>query len=1067
MSRVPMWKNILLPFILFPVLVSGQVLEVPVVTQEQDQWCWVGVSCSVLKYYGQDLAQCTIAEYTRSTALWNDWGPVDCCTDATQGCNMWNYNYGMPGSIQDILRHWGVENTGLGSTLTTADVQTHLNAGRPFIIRWGWTSGGGHFVVGHGLNGTSLYYMDPWFGEGRKIAEYSWVVSGGTHTWTHTNVIFTNLPQLAEVALIAPKNDSVGVPVSPTFIWNKSASATPVYQFQISGESAFISPIKDSLSITDTVLSLSGLSNQTVYYWRVRFNNGTIAGAWSPVRRFTTIPLPPGIPSLVSPSDNAANQPVNLQFIWNSTTGAAKYRIQVATDVAFVGIAVDDSTLISVNKTAGPLTPVTTYYWRVSAINAAGTGGWSPVRSFTTVPPPPGIPSLVSPSASAVDQPVSLQLEWNSVAEALKYRVQLATNTGFTGAVVDDSTLTTTSRNVGPLSSGTTYYWRARASNTFGAGAWSLARSFTTVLLPPGIPTLVSPSVNAANQPVSLQLGWSRVTGATKFRVQLATDNAFTGIVVDDSTVTTVSRSVGPLSQGTAYYWRVSASNSAGAGAWSQVRSFTTVLLLPGIPTLVSPSENATDQPVSLQLAWNSINGAAKYRVQLATDNAFTGIVVDDSTLTTVTRSVGPLSVATTYYWRVSAINAVGVGAWSQIRSFSTVLQLPGIPVLVAPSDNAADQPVSLQLVWNSVAEALKYRVQLATNTGFTGTVVDDSTLTTTSRSVGPLASGTVHYWRVNAINDGGAGAWSPVRSFSTVLLPPGVPALTSPANNIADQPVSLELVWNTVVGTTKYRVQLATDNAFSGIVVDDSTLTTVSRSVGPLSPGTTYYWRVSAINAAGAGAWSQVRDFTTVLQLPGIPALASPSDNAADQPLRLQLAWNSVEGVLKYRVQLATDNAFTGIVIDDSTLTSGSKSAGPLSPGTTYYWRVNAINAGGAGAWSPVRGFTTVPLPPGIPLLVSPSDNAADQPASLQLVWNNVAGAVKYRVQLASDVTFTEIVVDDSVLTTVSRSVGPLSAGTGHYWRVNAINAGGAGVWSPVRGFTTVPLPPGIPSLV
>jgi hypothetical protein len=104
------------------------------------------------------------------------------------GCNYWNYNYGYIGSIEDILEHFGsIANTGYGSPLTESEVTAELSINRPFVIRWGWYSGGGHFIVGHGLSGGSMYYMDPWMGEGLKISTYSWVLDNSVHYWSHTN----------------------------------------------------------------------------------------------------------------------------------------------------------------------------------------------------------------------------------------------------------------------------------------------------------------------------------------------------------------------------------------------------------------------------------------------------------------------------------------------------------------------------------------------------------------------------------------------------------------------------------------------------------------------------------------------------------------------------------------------------------------------------------------------------------------------------------------------------------------------------------------------------------------
>ncbi len=194
-------KSLLGTFLLFIAVHSqAQVLNVPEVIQEQDQWCWAGVSKATLNYYGVNQAQCDIAEYARQVITWYNFGSTNCCVDPTLGCNYWNYNYGYDGSIQDILVHFGaIQNYGSGSPLTQPEITTEISDGRPFIIRWGWYGGGGHFLVGHGINGNDIFYMNPWFGEGLHIATYSWLVDdGSSHTWTHTNVLTTNPSGISE-----------------------------------------------------------------------------------------------------------------------------------------------------------------------------------------------------------------------------------------------------------------------------------------------------------------------------------------------------------------------------------------------------------------------------------------------------------------------------------------------------------------------------------------------------------------------------------------------------------------------------------------------------------------------------------------------------------------------------------------------------------------------------------------------------------------------------------------------------------------------------------------------------
>ncbi len=189
-------------------LSPGQVLNVSNTEQQHDQWCWAGSTKCVLDYYGFSTPQqCDIAEYVRTTATFHNFGSTDCCVNALQGCNYWNYNYGAAGSMQDILVHFGnIQNTGIATSLTQAEITTQIQQNKLFIIRWGWSGGGGHFIVGHGINGNNIYFMNPWFGEGLHIGTYSFMLSGidntstSVHTWTHTNKITTDVSGINELA---------------------------------------------------------------------------------------------------------------------------------------------------------------------------------------------------------------------------------------------------------------------------------------------------------------------------------------------------------------------------------------------------------------------------------------------------------------------------------------------------------------------------------------------------------------------------------------------------------------------------------------------------------------------------------------------------------------------------------------------------------------------------------------------------------------------------------------------------------------------------------------------------
>ncbi|MFA4852040.1 MAG: T9SS type A sorting domain-containing protein [Bacteroidales bacterium] len=237
-------KKFLIISIFFILLVTGyikaQVLNVPQVIQEQSEWCWAGVTKCVLDYYGYPNQQCTIAEYARTVITWTNYGSVNCCVDPNQGCNYWNYNYGYTGSIQDILVHFGnIQNYGIGNTLTLNQINTEIAGGRPFIVRWQWTSGGGHFVVGHGVGGSNVYYMNPWFGEGLHISTYSWLVNDGNHTWTHTNVLTTSPTGLNDLLLQADIVEIYPNPTGGKFTINSNSNITSIEINNVLGEKVY------------------------------------------------------------------------------------------------------------------------------------------------------------------------------------------------------------------------------------------------------------------------------------------------------------------------------------------------------------------------------------------------------------------------------------------------------------------------------------------------------------------------------------------------------------------------------------------------------------------------------------------------------------------------------------------------------------------------------------------------------------------------------------------------------------------------------------------------------------
>jgi hypothetical protein len=169
-----------------------RILNVPLVTQEHSEWCWAGSSKSLLNYFNKTPSQCQIVNWAyginyacgNSNFNWNSYA------------NQPNSMYGSGGSVQNILKAWGVPNSAYNYAISWNSVVWDINNNRPFIMRYGWTNGGGHIMVGRGYetwNGTNyIYIMNPWPGEGQTYSTYDAAVSDWDHQWTHTQRVTIN-----------------------------------------------------------------------------------------------------------------------------------------------------------------------------------------------------------------------------------------------------------------------------------------------------------------------------------------------------------------------------------------------------------------------------------------------------------------------------------------------------------------------------------------------------------------------------------------------------------------------------------------------------------------------------------------------------------------------------------------------------------------------------------------------------------------------------------------------------------------------------------------------------------
>jgi hypothetical protein len=181
----------------------------------------------------------------------------------------------------------------------------------------------------------------------------------------------------------------------------------------------------------------------------------------------------------------------------------------------------------------------------------------------------------------------------------------------------------------------------------------------------------------------------------------------------------------------------------------------------------------------------------------------------------------------------------------------------------------------------------------------------------------------------------------SPPSNAVTVTTPPAAPtglSATASMNQIT-------LSWAASTGATSYDVYRATSSGQEGNTPIATGVTASTFTDSNVVGGTTYYYQVTAVDAAGQSTTSSEAD-ATLLQIPTAPSGLAVTAG----PGNISLSWSPVNGASQYNVYRGTSSGGESFEISVSGTSFNDTS---LSAFTTYYYQVSAVNSSGEGAKS------------------------------------------------------------------------------------------------------------------